>query len=1541
MKINQLIALAEDPSLKLSQKVEQVNSDPLSLSILFLLMDKKEEFKQIFPVKEVVADLTKLEPFYHEKVNQELFRQLVKIEDFVFNSLKDEKSFERFNEISSGALVQSLNESLDEEDFISRVVDSGLLSVYLKNSIFDNGFIHAKVSEDTTLKIVDFVKENSHYFTEEYFNGLERIHDIFKPYIALMVYPSFKDQSFSNFHSKYLSKNKELFLNQIAPVLTPNHLTDILTEETLYKEYLYNESSEDSPVLFEKIAQNLDSLISKDSSSNFLSRLTQIVDSEIVYAKLLTKVPLPLIKEIFKNESHIPKEITIALDGEKITNGDYSSIDDLGSLNNYNLDKKTLIKAAVAYMKNKSFKWVGDFEDLSCFEEIKLDLAEACLKENVLKKEDYIKFDLSKDWYIEKFGLSFYLEECLDNDEEAIKPLIPLYKKELEKIFKKKIKKEDHWRKGNLIKLAKELDLIDADDLFKMVLKDEISLDSEYILSFNEEQIAELFEKEEHDKLKFLISPHLDIKIKNQLIGRMKAYDITSSYRKYWLELPLDDKKLQKIWDKVKEKDNRDLKDLMFDLLSFQGKNMSESLKEEILGRSKKLKGFEELDISENNNDKTLGKKFSKEIGSAAGALAALKNEAFTSILDEKNLDRIANKVAKDSRLVSKWLEDKSLVNYLTKERVDILVPEVVEASTLGKILDLPISDEAKIYFIKKTNNSRDPYFDRGDIYCSPLVVHTALNHFNSTRVLFKMNDQSINDFINSSYWTRIFILNHEEYSSKLSPDLITQLVDEMGLHKNSSEMTKILENIFELRELESFMIPIIIKHSQEYSKDILEKSKNIDLSKEDFRLLYSNTTNDNVSLETLFYYKSAFNSSEFIEILKGLTDSQLKEAFERSYNTPDLKILDASEFDALLCDRNLSKIPASYWKAYSILDKKDLNFEELEDFLKDSTAFAKLSLLNKQQKEEFLKKISSMEISLVTLDRLFELQDLLGYATEDLEKLIFKLNGAGITYLLTNIEKYKKFLSNISDDSKSKLLEILAKEDKEIVNLNELLFIVPKNNPLRLDLIKKCISESELNEVLGIEGLTDLELLAISENAVKHNLGLILNYAKNEYQGPIINHMVSKEYWNFTESKNQIVIKVGGIEVAQMGDKPMFIGSLTSENKRIIETYFTKLVEELPAVIKGEFFIKEQIFVPSEALSDFVKEKIQTFSSISSFTQEDILKSLMKFGAVSKIKAIAKRTLSSSNKPLYRLELILDESLIKNTKKNYSEDLINILKDKEQNIKSYLNKHLTPNQDRTFGFELEFSANRAKDTVAKKIREQEVSHGVSVKNTYTSSSGRTWDLKMDGSVKAVNGYAMELASPILSGEEGVKESKEVLNSIFNEFKIVTGQNTNGGLHVHHDIKDIKKQTKSNNEILKSFYAFQESLFALCDYWRQENTFCRKIDFELIDSDKQVSSRFVGFNITEYGTMEFRMRENLEDSDSIIRWILITQKVVDSAYLSLRKQEKEFIKMAEETLSVIEREKMLQLKKLKDEEALEHLENFKQAQIYAKMVINP
>jgi hypothetical protein len=150
------------------------------------------------------------------------------------------------------------------------------------------------------------------------------------------------------------------------------------------------------------------------------------------------------------------------------------------------------------------------------------------------------------------------------------------------------------------------------------------------------------------------------------------------------------------------------------------------------------------------------------------------------------------------------------------------------------------------------------------------------------------------------------------------------------------------------------------------------------------------------------------------------------------------------------------------------------------------------------------------------------------------------------------------------------------------------------------------------------------------------------------------------------------------------------------------------------------------------------------------------------------------------------------------------------------------------------------------------------------------------WTTQADGSIRAENGYkAMEVVSPILQGEDGLRQVIEVVDALKHSRRDCQVNNT-CGIHVHIDGNIFS--TEAVERLIKLFAQVQDAVFGSNGekaLWRQDNQYCRRIT-EGMGIDQVATSRYYALNISNWyarrlgkNTVEFRCFASTLDIDLI------------------------------------------------------------------------
>ncbi len=171
------------------------------------------------------------------------------------------------------------------------------------------------------------------------------------------------------------------------------------------------------------------------------------------------------------------------------------------------------------------------------------------------------------------------------------------------------------------------------------------------------------------------------------------------------------------------------------------------------------------------------------------------------------------------------------------------------------------------------------------------------------------------------------------------------------------------------------------------------------------------------------------------------------------------------------------------------------------------------------------------------------------------------------------------------------------------------------------------------------------------------------------------------------------------------------------------------------------------------------------------------------------------------------------------------------------------------------------------------------------------------WKIVGDGSISSRNGNGYEIVSPPSSNLDELKIVCEELD------KIGATVNRTCGLHVHHDIKELKR--KQILRIYNFYNKYNNIIERFVKDSRIENKYCKPVK-NIIDTVNSCETkqellnkiagrrgisyysncRYYSLNLRSYlfyGTIEFRQHHGTIDFDEISSWILFTHKIVERA----------------------------------------------------------
>lgn len=186
----------------------------------------------------------------------------------------------------------------------------------------------------------------------------------------------------------------------------------------------------------------------------------------------------------------------------------------------------------------------------------------------------------------------------------------------------------------------------------------------------------------------------------------------------------------------------------------------------------------------------------------------------------------------------------------------------------------------------------------------------------------------------------------------------------------------------------------------------------------------------------------------------------------------------------------------------------------------------------------------------------------------------------------------------------------------------------------------------------------------------------------------------------------------------------------------------------------------------------------------------------------------------------------------------------------------------------------------------------------------YNHETRGYWKVVTDASVNASgtgnsNGSGNEIVSPILYGEEGLRELALVCK-VLEECGAKVDKSC--GVHVHHDAGNMNIEHIKN--VYKLYYKFHGAVEYMMPPSRRAgaNRYCKAIDRAYIERVERASSienlrsiicpnpgydRYYSVNFashSKYGTIEFRQHSGSVDGLKLVNWVKITHKLMEKAF---------------------------------------------------------
>ena len=206
---------------------------------------------------------------------------------------------------------------------------------------------------------------------------------------------------------------------------------------------------------------------------------------------------------------------------------------------------------------------------------------------------------------------------------------------------------------------------------------------------------------------------------------------------------------------------------------------------------------------------------------------------------------------------------------------------------------------------------------------------------------------------------------------------------------------------------------------------------------------------------------------------------------------------------------------------------------------------------------------------------------------------------------------------------------------------------------------------------------------------------------------------------------------------------------------------------------------------------------------------------------------------------------------------------------------------------NRRFGIEIE-AYNCRMDVLVDALREEGIQ--VSAEN-YNHTTRNHWKSVTDSSLSGNNTF--ELVSPVLEGQNGLKELKKVC-WVLDACGVKV--NASCGLHIHFDAANFSLQTWKNIAI--SYKHIESVIDKFMPESRRNNNYCRSLrniieqkinNAQSIDNLQQVAfenTRYFKVNPQSYSrhkTIEFRQHAGSINYDKISNWVLFLNGLVTFA----------------------------------------------------------
>lgn len=164
--------------------------------------------------------------------------------------------------------------------------------------------------------------------------------------------------------------------------------------------------------------------------------------------------------------------------------------------------------------------------------------------------------------------------------------------------------------------------------------------------------------------------------------------------------------------------------------------------------------------------------------------------------------------------------------------------------------------------------------------------------------------------------------------------------------------------------------------------------------------------------------------------------------------------------------------------------------------------------------------------------------------------------------------------------------------------------------------------------------------------------------------------------------------------------------------------------------------------------------------------------------------------------------------------------------------------------------------------------------------------NGFRWDTSYDDSLDE---SGVEVKSPILRGEEGIKDIHSVVSLLNREGYYV---DNSCGLHVHHDAPEFLNNKVLVNRFIRSWMNNQQHIAALVSSERHENDYSelwyeedvQEVFYQWETWGEMGHSKRGAFNLgslLSHGSIEIRLHEGTLNANEIEHWIKLGNNLVD------------------------------------------------------------